>query len=134
MFRVSREINFCYGHRLLNYPGKCCHLHGHNGKLTITLLHHVLLLYRQQQGEQIPVYGMLAKTADALKDESGKLAARLRRQLKTRGWTIDVIQDKSRVGGGALPKAVLDSWVIALSHGKMPAEKIEEKQAHHNGD
>lgn len=36
MFRVSREIHFCYGHRLLNYRGKCRHLHGHNGKVVIT--------------------------------------------------------------------------------------------------
>ncbi len=36
MFRVSREINFCYGHRLLNYQGKCRHLHGHNGRVLIT--------------------------------------------------------------------------------------------------
>ena len=35
MFTVSREINFCYGHRLLNYPGKCRHLHGHNGRAII---------------------------------------------------------------------------------------------------
>jgi 6-pyruvoyltetrahydropterin/6-carboxytetrahydropterin synthase len=37
MFRVSREIEFCYGHRLLNYQGKCCHLHGHNGKVVIII-------------------------------------------------------------------------------------------------
>ena len=36
MFNVSREIDFCYGHRLLNYPGKCRHLHGHNGRVVIT--------------------------------------------------------------------------------------------------
>ena len=35
MFNVSREINFCYGHRLLNYAGKCRHLHGHNGRAVI---------------------------------------------------------------------------------------------------
>jgi 6-pyruvoyltetrahydropterin/6-carboxytetrahydropterin synthase len=35
MFTVSREINFCYGHRLLNYAGKCRHLHGHNGRVII---------------------------------------------------------------------------------------------------
>src|SRR5262245_11117293 len=32
MFRVTREIHFCYGHRLLNYDGPCRHPHGHNGK------------------------------------------------------------------------------------------------------
>ncbi len=37
MFRVSRQIDFCYGHRLLNYQGKCRHLHGHNGRVLITL-------------------------------------------------------------------------------------------------
>jgi 6-pyruvoyltetrahydropterin/6-carboxytetrahydropterin synthase len=37
MFQVTREIRFCYGHRLLNYDGKCRHLHGHNGRAIITL-------------------------------------------------------------------------------------------------
>lgn len=37
MYRIAREIDFCYGHRLLNYEGKCRHLHGHNGKAIITL-------------------------------------------------------------------------------------------------
>lgn len=37
MYRVSREIDFCYGHRLLNYDGKCRHLHGHNGRAVITI-------------------------------------------------------------------------------------------------
>jgi len=37
MFRVTREIDFCYGHRLLNYEGKCRYLHGHNGRAVIAL-------------------------------------------------------------------------------------------------
>ena len=37
MYRVTREIHFCYGHRLLDYDGKCRHLHGHNGIAVITL-------------------------------------------------------------------------------------------------
>jgi 6-pyruvoyltetrahydropterin/6-carboxytetrahydropterin synthase len=37
MYRVTREIHFCYGHRLLNYEGKCRHLHGHNGRAVLTL-------------------------------------------------------------------------------------------------
>jgi 6-pyruvoyltetrahydropterin/6-carboxytetrahydropterin synthase len=37
MYRVTRELRFCYGHRLLNYNGKCRHLHGHNGRAVITL-------------------------------------------------------------------------------------------------
>jgi 6-pyruvoyltetrahydropterin/6-carboxytetrahydropterin synthase len=37
MYRLSQEIDFCYGHRLLNYAGKCRFLHGHNGKAVIGL-------------------------------------------------------------------------------------------------
>ena len=37
MFRVTREIDFCYGHRLLDYDGKCKYLHGHNGRAVITI-------------------------------------------------------------------------------------------------
>jgi 6-pyruvoyltetrahydropterin/6-carboxytetrahydropterin synthase len=37
MFRVTRQIDFCYGHRLLNYDGKCRFLHGHNGRAVIAI-------------------------------------------------------------------------------------------------
>ena len=37
MYQVTRVIHFCYGHRLMNYPGKCRHLHGHNGQVEIEL-------------------------------------------------------------------------------------------------
>ena len=37
MFKIEKQIHFCYGHRLLNYAGKCRNLHGHNGRAVITL-------------------------------------------------------------------------------------------------
>ena len=37
MYHVSRQIDFCYGHRLLQYDGKCKHLHGHNGRAVISI-------------------------------------------------------------------------------------------------
>jgi len=37
MFRIQRNIEFCYGHRLLSDPGKCGHLHGHNARTEIVL-------------------------------------------------------------------------------------------------
>lgn len=42
MFRVTRHIDFCYGHRLLDYQGKCRYLHGHNGRAVIQLAAHQL--------------------------------------------------------------------------------------------
>lgn len=36
-FRLVKQIHFCYGHRLLDYNGKCAHPHGHNGLLEIEM-------------------------------------------------------------------------------------------------
>lgn len=30
-YSVTRLIHFCYGHRLMDYDGRCRHPHGHNG-------------------------------------------------------------------------------------------------------
>jgi 6-pyruvoyltetrahydropterin/6-carboxytetrahydropterin synthase len=53
MYRVTREIDFCYGHRLLNYQGKCRHLHGHNGRAVVVL-----------EASQLDERGMLVDFAD----------------------------------------------------------------------
>ena len=37
MYKVTEIVEFCYGHRLLHYKGKCAHLHGHNGRVEIEL-------------------------------------------------------------------------------------------------
>ncbi len=37
MYRVTKQIDFCYGHRLMDYVGKCQHPHGHNGRAEITI-------------------------------------------------------------------------------------------------
>src|SRR5262245_50112385 len=37
MYIVTRELRFCYGHRLLEYAGKCRRLLGHNGRAVISL-------------------------------------------------------------------------------------------------
>ena len=36
-YRVTVQIHFCYGHRLLDYDGACAHPHGHNGLVEIAL-------------------------------------------------------------------------------------------------
>jgi len=37
MFRVTKELAFCFGHRLMHYNGKCRQLHGHNAKAVVTV-------------------------------------------------------------------------------------------------
>ena len=37
MYKVTKQIFFCYGHRLIKYTGKCKHLHGHDAMAEIEL-------------------------------------------------------------------------------------------------
>ncbi|MES9992115.1 MAG: 6-carboxytetrahydropterin synthase [Candidatus Thiodiazotropha sp.] len=53
MYAVSKDIHFCYGHRLLNHQGKCRHLHGHNAKAVIRL-----------EAEQLDSMGMVCDFSD----------------------------------------------------------------------
>lgn len=48
MYRVSEEVCFSYGHRLLDYQGKCARLHGHNGRAVVVL-----------EAEQLDVQGFV---------------------------------------------------------------------------
>ena len=42
MYAVTKQIEFCYGHRLLDYDGVCRHLHGHNAVVEIEVRADVL--------------------------------------------------------------------------------------------
>lgn len=66
MFRVTQEIEFCYGHRLLNYDGKCKHLHGHNGKAVIVL-----------EAAELDHRGMLVDFSDIKRHVAGWIDANL---------------------------------------------------------
>ena len=35
MYSVTKRLDFCYGHRLLDYDGICKHPHGHNASVEI---------------------------------------------------------------------------------------------------
>ena len=37
MYLVTKRIDFCYGHRLLDYDGVCRNLHGHNAVVEIDI-------------------------------------------------------------------------------------------------
>ena len=37
MYSVTKRIDFCYGHRLMDYDGVCRHPHGHNAVVEIDI-------------------------------------------------------------------------------------------------
>ena len=53
MYTITKEVYFCYGHRLMNHGGKCRHLHGHSVKASISV-----------QQETLNEQGMVCDFAD----------------------------------------------------------------------
>jgi 6-pyruvoyltetrahydropterin/6-carboxytetrahydropterin synthase len=37
MYSVTKRLEFCYGHRLLDYDGMCAHPHGHNAVVELEI-------------------------------------------------------------------------------------------------
>ncbi|MCK5889431.1 MAG: 6-carboxytetrahydropterin synthase [Methylococcales bacterium] len=37
MYTITKDVYFCYGHRLMNHQGKCKNLHGHSVKASISV-------------------------------------------------------------------------------------------------
>lgn len=64
MYRVTTEINFSYGHRLLDYDGKCAHPHGHNGRVEIELASETL-----DQADMAVDFTLLKHTVQAWVDQ-----------------------------------------------------------------
>ena len=36
-YKITKIIEFCYGHRLMNHKGKCRFLHGHNARIEVEM-------------------------------------------------------------------------------------------------
>jgi 6-pyruvoyltetrahydropterin/6-carboxytetrahydropterin synthase len=45
MHIITKEVTFCYGHRLIHHAGKCRNLHGHSAKVAISI-------YQEKLNEQ----------------------------------------------------------------------------------
>ncbi len=57
MYSVTKKVEFCYGHRLLDYDGVCRHLHGHNAVVEIEVQAETL-----DRREMVVDFGDIKKT------------------------------------------------------------------------
>jgi 6-pyruvoyltetrahydropterin/6-carboxytetrahydropterin synthase len=69
-YRVSVQIHFCYGHRLLDYDGACAHPHGHNGLVEIEL-----------ESEGLDHRGMVFDFGDVKRDVKAWIDERMDHQM-----------------------------------------------------
>ncbi len=81
------------------------------GKITLSLLQSTLLLYlRESPIQELPIWKMISLSAREIKKRSNYLA----RGLKKKGLTVDVTEDVSLIGGGALPGQTLPTYLVRI--------------------
>lgn len=101
MYKITKRFTFCYGHRLYGDPGKCGNIHGHTGRVEISLC-----------GEKLDQLGMV-KNFDEIKDIVGK-------------WIEDNLDHKMVLNrGDPLAKVLADAGEkLFLMDGNPTAENL----------
>jgi L-seryl-tRNA(Ser) seleniumtransferase len=79
-------------------------------KLTLAALEGTLHSYRRGAAEEIPVWQMIAASAEQLRQR----AAAWQNALQAKGIAGDVWPSESAVGGGSLPGETLPTFVLAV--------------------
>jgi L-seryl-tRNA(Ser) seleniumtransferase len=84
-------------------------------KMTLAALEATLKLYLDEETavREIPGLRMLTKSAEILKKDAQKLSKMIKMKLKDRAL-IEIKEDSSQVGGGAMPLESMRTFVIAI--------------------
>jgi 6-pyruvoyltetrahydropterin/6-carboxytetrahydropterin synthase len=74
MYSVTKRIDFCYGHRLLDYDGVCKHPHGHNAVAEIEV-----------RTDELDTRNMVADFSDIKRSIKGWIDRELDHKMLLRG-------------------------------------------------
>jgi len=89
---ITVEVDFCYGHRLLGYTGKCSHYHGHNARVEVCV-----------SGSQLNALGFIV--------DFSILKGGLRDWINA-NWDHHMILNQFDPGFKSMSN--VDSWVLAV--------------------
>ncbi|MBW2038805.1 MAG: L-seryl-tRNA(Sec) selenium transferase [Deltaproteobacteria bacterium] len=94
-------------------------------KLTLAALESTLICYLSEGGvmKEIPTLRMLTAPLEQLRNRAKRLERLLKRE--TEGAQIEIIQEHSQVGGGALPLQDLPTWALIIKPQKAPVDALE---------
>jgi len=96
-------------------------------KLSLAALEATLDAHRRGAIEEIPALRMLALSAATIEKRAKKFADRLAKSGESTALTATIIAGQSAVGGGSGPNVHPATALIALKHGNLNADQIEEK-------
>jgi L-seryl-tRNA(Ser) seleniumtransferase len=72
--------------------------------------------------ETVPVQRMLYASADAIRNRATLLVAELK---KIDGWSAQLVEGSSAVGGGSAPGVRLPTWLVAVERAGVTADALE---------
>ncbi len=95
-------------------------------KFTLTALEATARLYLDPQRaiQDIPTLRILTEPLGSISRRARSLAGALRKSL-TDDWDVDIVDEVSEVGGGALPMASLPTRAIALFSRRISPDEVE---------
>lgn len=98
-------------------------------KMTIAALEATLRLYLDEERarREVPTLRMLSETADDLRPRAERLAAALRSALDPQDAAVDVVDEVSRAGGGALPMCDIPTCVVRVAFIRGNAQECERR-------
>jgi L-seryl-tRNA(Ser) seleniumtransferase len=95
-------------------------------KMTLAALEATLELYRDGRAtEEVPALAMLSAPPEALRARAERLRGAIARAAP--GLSIEVIEVRSAVGGGALPRVEPPSFAVAVRHAALDAEALDAR-------
>ncbi|MFT3742766.1 MAG: L-seryl-tRNA(Sec) selenium transferase [Pyrinomonadaceae bacterium] len=103
-------------------------------KLTYAALEATLEAYRRgTETDEVPVIRMLAMTREKIRERAEKFIGSVlaasenttKKGSEISDLRLEIVDGVSAVGGGAAPNAVLETALIAVSHAKLSASRIE---------
>ncbi len=98
-------------------------------KITIAALEATLRLYLDEERarREVPTLRMLSETVDDLRPRAERLAAALRGALDPQDAAVDVVDEISRAGGGALPMCDIPTCVVRVAFIRGDAQECERR-------
>jgi L-seryl-tRNA(Ser) seleniumtransferase len=106
-------------------------------KMTLAALEVTLRCYLDREGaiEKIPTLSMLLQTPETIRGRARKIVQLLKRGISaadSAAVAIDVIEDMSQSGGGALAEVPFKTWAVAIVPSGLSVNTLEDRLRHGN--
>ncbi len=95
-------------------------------KLTLAALEQVLMFYRDDMLEEIPILQMLSRPIDVMERQAQEVAEKLKKVIGENG-SVSIVDDESQVGGGSLPGEEFPTKAVAINIKGLSPDELSKR-------